>query len=66
MRLRPTLFRHNNELYIILRAMPVEKFKNNMKIVKACKEWLDADHVLKYKGDFLFVEEIKELEILPV
>jgi hypothetical protein len=45
--------------------MPVKRFKDNLKAVQACRDWLGADHVLKLKGDFLFVEEIKDLEIIP-
>ena len=64
MRLKPTLFRHKDELFIILREIAVDKFHNNMALVKECRNWLDADHVLKYQGNFLFVEEIKILKIL--
>ena len=64
MRLRPTLFQHKDTLYIVIRALPVDRFRDNMDLVKGCRDWLEADHVLKHQGNFLFVEEIKSLEIL--
>ena len=65
MRLRPTLIQHKDDLYMVLRSIPIDRFKDNLEIVKACRDWLEADHVLKLKGNFLFVEEIKDLEIIP-
>ena len=64
MRLAPTLFHHKDELFIVLRVISIDKFRGNMELLKECRDWLDADHVLKYQGNYLFVEEIKSLEIL--
>ena len=62
MRLTPTLFNHKDELYLVIRAIPEDRFQGNMEALKACRDWLDAEHVLRYQGKYLFVEEIKTLD----
>ena len=63
MKLRPTLYRHGTELYLVLRQMPINKFVH-MDAVKLMRDHLNAEHVLKYKGTYMFVESIPELEII--
>ena len=62
MRLTPTLFRHKDVLYLIIREIPVDRFRGNMDALKACRDWLEADHVLKHRHNFLFVEEIPAID----
>ena len=61
------LFQHNGILYLVIRAMPSHQFHdktgqfNNEKL-KAWKEWLNCDHVLKHNEVYLFVEEVEVIE----
>jgi hypothetical protein len=61
------LFQYHDTLYLVVRAMPLHQFHdktgefNNEKL-KAWKEWLGCDHVLKHNEVYLFVETIPEHE----
>ena len=62
------LFKHNDKLYVIIRAMAFHNFENsnesiNMEVLKAWRDHLKGDHVLKHNDKFLIVETIQDAEI---
>ena len=61
------LFKHGDNLYVVLRDMPSHQFEDKNQVtdntkIKVWKRWLEADHVLKLDNRYLFVEEIKQIE----
>jgi hypothetical protein len=61
------LFKHDDQLYLVLRVMNEHNFKNkdgsiNMNVLKAWRDHLGGDHVLKQHNQYLIVETIKEIE----
>lgn len=63
-------YRHNDNYYIIHRQIKIADFsgKNgvvNMEMVKECRDILpNVDHVLNNGTHFMFVETIKDAEII--
>jgi hypothetical protein len=62
------LFKHNDKFYVIIRAMAFHNFENsngsiNMDVLKAWRDHLKGDHVLKHNDKFLIVETIQDAEI---
>lgn len=57
---------HNNIAYIILRTKLISKFEDgnvlNMNKVKAFRDWVKADHVLKEQNYFLFCETVQDVD----
>ncbi len=57
---------HNNKAYFILERFLISKFESgnvlNMDAVKAVRDWLGSDHVLKEQHHFLFCETIEDVE----
>jgi len=57
---------HNNQAYIILRKFPTIKFEDgnvlNKNKVKAVRDWIRADHVLRDPESFLFCETVTDVE----
>jgi hypothetical protein len=64
------LFRNGDDLYIVLRKIPLHNFKVkgsdaiNPDLFNAWKEYLGADKVLKQNETFLFCETVPEAEII--
>lgn len=61
------LYKHNDKLYLVLRNMPEHNFKNrdgsfNMNVLKAWRDHLGGDHVLKQNDRYLIVQTIQEIE----
>tara|TARA_R110000796_G_scaffold252421_1_gene386705 strand:- start:1357 stop:1581 length:225 start_codon:yes stop_codon:yes gene_type:complete len=62
------LYEHGDKLFQIKREIPIHNFiaKNtthvSMEFVKAWRDWLDADHVLKTQNAFLFVMNVDDVE----
>ena len=60
------LYYYNNEIYVILRPIPVSYFYKkeefNRELLNLWKEYLGADHVLKTNSHFLFCETVTEPE----
>lgn len=60
------LIQHGGILWKIKKEISKEVFTINEEInyefVKSFKEYLNCDHVLQNQNQFLFVEEIPELE----
>jgi len=57
---------HNGKAYLVLDKYFVHKFEDgnvlNMNKVKAVRDWLGADHVLRDNTHFLFCETIEDVE----
>jgi len=60
------LINHGGILWRIKKEVSKETFiineEINYEFVKSFKEYLNCDHVLQNQNNFLFVEEISELE----
>ena len=62
------LFKFNDKLYVVVRDMALHNFLNkdgsvNMEVLKAWRDWLGCDHVLKHNERFLIVQTIQDAEI---
>jgi len=65
------LFKYGDLLYVINRTMPLHQFHDkagvfNNEKMKAWKQWLGCDHVLKHNNMYLFVETLPEYEFEEV
>ena len=60
------IFQHQGQLYKILRQISLHNFeKGGLDYVKAWRDYLGADHVLKNNTHFMFCETIQEAQIIP-
>jgi hypothetical protein len=63
-----TLFRHKDNLFLVLKKMPFDYFHKegqlNLDLFHLWKEHVGAEHVLKFDNHFLFCQRIEELEII--
>ena len=57
---------HNNQAYLILRRTLISKFEEgnvlNKNKVKAYRDWVGSDHVLREQHHFLFCETVPDIE----
>ena len=58
---------HNGKLYIVLKEVQEDKIKNkdgtpNLDLLKAWRDWVEADHVLRVSHSYLLCETVQELE----
>jgi hypothetical protein len=63
------LYKHNDKLYLVIRTIPEHNFQNkdgslNMEVLKAWRDHLGGDHVLKNNNRYLIVETIQEIETI--
>jgi hypothetical protein len=59
------LFKFNDKLYVIIRAMAFHNFENsngsiNMDVLKAWRDYLGCDHVLRHNERYLLVQTIQD------
>jgi hypothetical protein len=54
----------DNEYYQLVRQVKVEQVNDNMQGLKAWKEMLHCDHVLKYQGMYLMVRRVLDAEVV--
>jgi hypothetical protein len=59
------LFKFNDKLYVIIRAIAFHNFENkdgsiNMDVLKAWRDHLGCDHVLRHNEQFLLVQTIQD------
>lgn len=59
------LYKHNDTWYKILREMPNHNFVDKkgviqMELLKAWRDWLGADHVLRVQDTYLMCETIHD------
>lgn len=66
------LYEHNDRLFIIKREIPLHNFTRkgethlDMDYVKAWRDWLGVDHVLRTQTAFLFVINVDDVEFEEV
>ncbi len=58
------LYRHQGNLYKILRKIPQHNFDNQDDLKECRDDILNCDHVLQDKDHYLFCETIQEVEII--
>jgi hypothetical protein len=59
------LFKFNDKLYVIIRSMAFHNFENsngsiNMDVLKAWRDYLGCDHVLRHNERYLLVQTIQD------
>jgi len=54
----------DNEYYQLVRQIKVEQVNGNMQGLKAWREMLHCDHVLKYQGMYLMVRRVLDAEVV--
>ena len=64
-------YTHNDNLYLVLKEVQEDKVKNkdgtpNLELLKAWRDWVGADHVLRVSHSYLLCETIEELEFEEV
>jgi hypothetical protein len=62
-----SLFKHGDNLYLILRSINESQFQNktgdvNLELLQSYMKFSGGDHVLRYNNKYLIVETIKEIE----
>jgi len=63
-----SVYKHNDTAYIPLSQVAVTKFihkdgeQPDMEYVKAYRDWVGADHVLRTQSHFMFCETIQDAE----
>jgi len=66
------LYRHGDKLYQVKREIAIHNFLPKggnviqMGFVKAWRDWLGVDHVLKTQTHFLFVMNVDDIEFEEV
>ena len=62
------LYKHGDRLFQIKREIPLHNFQRkgtnhlDMEYVKAWRDWLGAEHVLRTQTTFLFVMRVDDVE----
>lgn len=54
----------DGEYYQLVRDINVEQVMGNMDALKAWRDMLHCDHVLKYQGKYLMVRRVLDAEII--
>jgi len=54
----------DGEYYQLVREIKVEQVMGNMDGLKAWRDMLNCDHVLKYQGKYLMVRRVLDAEIV--
>jgi hypothetical protein len=54
----------DGEYYQLVRQIDVEQVMGNMDGLKAWRDMLQCDHVLKYQGKYLMVRRVLDAEII--
>ena len=61
------LYYHGDKAYLVNRRIPVHNFEKDggvvLDFVKAWRDYLGCDHVLRDQTHFIFVETIQDIEI---
>ena len=61
------LYKHNDTYYKILREIPSHNFMDKkgvvqMELLKAWRDWIGADHVLRVQNSYLMCETVPEID----
>ena len=64
-------YTHNEKLFLVLKEVHENKVKNkdgspNLEFLKAWRDWIGADHVLRVSHSYLLCETVQELEFEEV
>ena len=59
---RNEIVEFNGKLYQLVRTIPIEQVNGNMEGLKAWRDYLNCDHVLKHNNLFLMVRFIDDIE----
>jgi len=54
----------DGEYYQLVRDINVEQVMGNMDALKAWRDMLHCDHVLKYQGKYLMVRRVLDAEVI--
>jgi len=52
----------NGKMYELVRTIKVEQVNNNMEGLRACRDKLGCDHVLRHQDHFLMVRFVDDIE----
>lgn len=60
-------YTHNDKLFLVLKEVHEDKIKNkdgspNLDALKAWRDWIGADHVLRISHSYLLCETIQDLK----
>ena len=60
-------YTHNDKLFLVLKEVHENKVKDkdgspNLEFLKAWRDWIGADHVLRVSHSYLLCETVQELE----
>ena len=63
------LYKHNDNLYVIVRRLKEHQVTGkdgqiNMELLKAWRDWENADHVLKDGDTFLLCQTVEEANVV--
>ena len=64
-------YTHNEKLFLVLKEVHENKVKDkdgspNLEFLKAWRDWIGADHVLRVSHSYLLCETVQELEFEEV
>ena len=64
-------YTHNDKLYLVLKEVHEDKVKNkdgspNLDVLKAWRDWKEADHVLRLSHSYLLCETIQDLDFKEI
>ena len=54
----------DNQYYQLVREIKIEQVGNNMEGLKAWRDMLKCDHVLKYQNKYLMVRRVLDAEVV--
>jgi len=64
------LYKHGEKLFQIKRKIPLHNFikdgQTSLEFVKAWRDWLGAEHVLRTQTHYLFVMNVDDVEFEEV
>jgi len=52
----------NDKMYVLVRTIKVSQVNGNMEALKAWRDMLHCDHVLKHNEHFLLVQYVDDIE----
>jgi|TARA_R100000951_G_C2640142_1_gene180635 hypothetical protein len=53
----------NNVYYQLVRSITIEQVDGNMEGLKAWRDRLHCDHVLKHQNQYLMVRKVEDVEV---
>jgi hypothetical protein len=59
---RNQIVEFNNKLYQLVRTIKVEQVNNNMEGLKAWRDYLHCDHVLRHNDQYLMVRFVDDID----